>query len=78
MFTQWRHKKQEPLKPKNGPIVVGGAVARPTASSEPDMKPFDCAQGMLSLHPALQITGSCHERLSDGLHRDSDRAEAPD
>ncbi len=70
MFTQWRHKKQEPLKPKNGPIVVGGAVARPTASSEPDMK--------LSLHPALQITGSCHEHLSDGLHRDSDRAEAPD
>jgi len=24
------------------------------------MKPFDCAQGMLSLHPALQKTGSCH------------------
>jgi hypothetical protein len=33
--------------------MVGGAVAHPTATSEPDMK--------LSLHPALQKTGSCQE-----------------
>ena len=36
--------------------MVGGAVTRPTATTEPDMK--------LSLHPALQITGSCHEYFS--------------
>ena len=33
--------------------MVGGAVTHPAATTEPDMK--------LSLHPALQITGSCHE-----------------
>ena len=35
--------------------MVGGAVAHPAATPEPDMK--------LSLHPALQITGSCHEHF---------------
>ena len=47
--------KIENSKPpyKNCPIMVGGAVARPAASTEPDVK--------VSLHPALQITGSCHE-----------------
>ena len=33
--------------------MVGGAVTHPAATTEPDMK--------LSLNPALQITGSCHE-----------------
>ena len=47
------------------PIMVGGAVAHPTATPEPDMK--------LSLHPALQITGSCHEHFVGGLHHGSDR-----
>lgn len=36
-------------------IMVGGAVAHPAATPEPDVK--------LSLHPALQKTGSCHEKL---------------
>ncbi len=35
--------------------MVGGAIAHPTATPEPDMK--------LSLHPALQKTGSFHERF---------------
>jgi hypothetical protein len=57
--------------------MVGGAVAHPAASSEPDMK--------LSLHPAPQMTGSCYtapavgagvSTLSAGRHRDSDRVEA--
>lgn len=36
--------------------MVGGAVAHPAATTEPDMK--------LSLHPAPQKTGSCHEYFS--------------
>ena len=36
-----------------GPILVGGAVARPAASTEPDMK--------VSLHPAPEHTGCCHQ-----------------
>ena len=36
--------------------MVGGAATHPAATTEPDMK--------LSLHPAPQITGSCHEHFS--------------
>ncbi len=43
------------LKVKSGLIMVGGAVTRPTATPEPDMR--------LSPHPALQKTGSCHEHF---------------
>jgi len=41
--------------------MVGGAVARPAATPEPDVKPFDRLRAGFSLHPALQITGSCDE-----------------
>lgn len=47
--------------------MVGGAVTRPTATTEPDMKPFDTPFGRwagFSLHPALQKTGSCHEHFA--------------
>ena len=59
------------------PIMVGGAVADLTATTEPDVKVF--------LHPALRRTGSCApygvlvtSTLSGGHHHDSDHAVAPD
>jgi len=47
--------------------MVGGAVARPAATPEPDVKPFDRLRAGFSLHPALQITGSCDEYPSTAL-----------
>jgi hypothetical protein len=55
----WLHYIKNAAKYKifgdNWSIMVGGAVAHPAATPEPDVR--------LSPHPALQKTGSCHEYL---------------
>ena len=50
--------------------MVGGAVTRLTATTEPDMK--------LSLHTTLQKTGSCHAYPSTALSVNLSRRIAKD
>ena len=41
--------------------MVGGVSDDPAPTTKPDVRPFDCVQGMLSPHPAPEYTGCCHQ-----------------
>ena len=56
-YIQYRMKAKIKPSRKTCPILVGGVVAHPTASTKPDMK--------LSLHPAPEHTGCCHQHHND-------------
>jgi len=42
-------------------VMVGGEIALPAATSEPDMRPFDKLRACFRAHPAPQHKGCCHQ-----------------
>jgi hypothetical protein len=58
--------------------MVGGAVPHPTASSEPDVKPFGELRAGFSLHPALQKTALVTSTGSGERYHDNDHGTIPD
>ena len=63
---------------KAGLIVVGGAVARPTDRSEPDMKPFASSGQAFRSIWLFKKQVLVMSTLSGGHHHGSDREEVPD